>query len=74
VQRNLKVHVDPNVCIGNGMCREVAPRNFKPADGGQSVGVSGPTDEVEAILEAAEICPVGAITVHDAETGECLYP
>jgi ferredoxin len=36
--------------------------------------VSGPTDEVEAILEAAEICPVGAITVHDAETGECLYP
>jgi ferredoxin len=74
VQRDLKVHIDPAVCIGNGMCREVAPQSFKREDGGQSTAVSGPTDDAEAILEAAEVCPVGAITVHDAETGECLYP
>jgi len=74
VQRDLKVHVDPNVCIGNGMCREVAPQRFKRRDDDKSTAVSGPTDDAEAILEAAEVCPVGAITVRDAETGESLYP
>ena len=31
-------------------------------------------DTVEKILEAAENCPVSAIFVEDAETGEQLFP
>jgi ferredoxin len=31
-------------------------------------------DSEEAILEAAENCPVSAILVEDAETGEVLFP
>jgi ferredoxin len=31
-------------------------------------------DPEEKVLEAAENCPVSAITVADAETGETLFP
>ena len=31
-------------------------------------------DSVERILEAAEYCPVSAITVEDSEKGEKLFP
>ena len=31
-------------------------------------------DPVEQVLEAAENCPVSAIFVEDAETGEQLFP
>jgi ferredoxin len=31
-------------------------------------------DPEETVLEAAENCPVTAITVEDAETGEILFP
>jgi ferredoxin len=74
VQRSLKVHVDPDICVGNGMCREEAPGTFDREADGRSTAVANPTDDAEAILEAAAVCPVGAITVHDAESGECLYP
>ncbi len=43
-------HVDPHLCVGNAMCRAIAPNAF--------------------VLEAAASCPVGAITVTDADTGD----
>lgn len=70
----LKVFVDPDVCVGNGMCRDEAPKSFHREPDGRSTAISEPGDGTEAILEAAAVCPVGAITVHDANTGECLYP
>jgi len=36
--------------------------------------VDPPGDDEAAILEAAENCPVSAIFVEDAETGERLFP
>ncbi len=58
--RNLRVRVDHNVCVGNAMC--------------QSEAVDPAGDSEEKILEAAENCPVSAITVEDADTGEQLFP
>jgi len=64
------VRVDHDLCVGNAMCRATAPNVFVEDAGGQSV-VSDPTgDSFEAIMDAAASCPVGAIEVNDAETGE----
>ena len=42
--------------------------------GRQSEAVNPEGDPEEKILEAAENCPVSAIFVEDAETGERLFP
>jgi ferredoxin len=56
------------------MCEAIVPKVFRLNDNRQSE-VADPTgDSVEKILEAAENCPVSAIFVEDAETGERLFP
>ena len=72
--RKLLVSVDHNVCVGNSMCETIAPKVFVLNDDRQSEAVDPDGDTEENILEAAENCPVSAITVVDAETGETLFP
>ena len=72
--RNLLVRVDHNVCVGNAMCETFAPHVFRLNDNRQSEAVDPAGDSEEKILEAAANCPVSAITVKDAETGEQLFP
>jgi len=72
--RTLLVRVDHNVCVGNAMCETFAPHVFRLNDNRQSEAVDPTGDSEEKILEAAENCPVSAITVEDAETGEQLFP
>lgn len=61
-----KLTVDSARCIGSGMCTGTAPEHFELID-----GVSTPVDEQvgpdESIIDAAELCPVQAITVRDAD-------
>jgi ferredoxin len=72
--RKLKVWVDPQACVGNAMCESIAAKSFRLNDERQSVAIE-PLGNTEAeILEAAENCPVSAIFVEDAETGERLFP
>jgi len=56
------------------MCETIAPRVFRLNENRQSEAVDPEADTVEKILEAAENCPVSAILVEDAETGEQLFP
>jgi ferredoxin len=72
--RKLRVRVDQQVCVGNAMCETFATRTFRLNDNRQSEVVDPAGDSEEAILEAAENCPVSAIFVEDAETGEKLFP
>ena len=72
--RKLRVSVDHNLCVGNAMCETYAPKVFVLNDDRQSEAVDPEADTEENILEAAENCPVSAITVVDAETGEKLFP
>jgi ferredoxin len=74
VARKLKVWVDHQVCVGNAMCESIAPNVFRLDDNRQSEAVDPNADSVEKILEAAENCPVSAIFVEDADTGERLFP
>ena len=72
--RKLRLRVDHNVCVGNAMCETIAPRVFQLNTNRQSEAVNPAGDTEEKILEAAENCPVSAIFVEDAETGERLFP
>jgi ferredoxin len=72
--RKLKISVDHNVCVGNAMCETFAANTFTLNDNRQSVVKNPEGDAEEQVLEAAENCPVSAITVLDAETGEQLFP
>ena len=70
----LQVTVDHNVCVGNAMCPHIAPKVFALNEDRQSQVINPEGDTREVILEAAEACPVSAISVVDAETGEQLFP
>jgi ferredoxin len=68
-----QVEVDARLCLGSGVCAGTAPDHFRVVD-----GVSRPVrDEIEPAdpaLDAAESCPVEAITIRDKETGAKLAP
>lgn len=70
--RRLDVRVDPDLCVGNAMCRALAERTFVADESGQSVVADPGAEPLEAILQAAEDCPMSAISVTDADTGEQL--
>ena len=72
--RKLRVRVDHLLCVGNAMCETFAPNVFQLNDNRQSEAVNSAGDSEEKILEAAESCPMSAIIVEDAETGEQLFP
>jgi ferredoxin len=72
--RKLKITVDLNVCVGNAMCETFATNTFALNDDRQSSVANPDGDTEDVVLEAAENCPVSAITVLDAETGEQLFP
>ena len=72
--RTLRVRVDRQACVGNAMCEAIAPKVFRLDENRQSEVVDPAGDSAEKILEAAENCPVSAIFVEDAETGEQLFP
>lgn len=68
-----RVSVDQQRCIGTGICAGAAPDHFVLID-----GVSIPLAEVispeEEVLDAADSCPMGAITVRDAVDDTLISP
>ena len=69
----LNITVDYNKCVGNAMCEVFAPDVFGLNEEMQSYVKNPEGDTVEHIIEAAENCPVSAIKVEDADTGEILF-
>jgi len=72
--RKVRVSVDLDICVGNAMCETYAPKVFVLNDDRQSTVADPNADTEENIMEAAQDCPVSAITVIDDETGETLFP
>ena len=72
--RKLRIIVDHNLCVGNAMCAPFATRTCALNENRQSHVVNPQGDPEEKVLEAAENCPVTAISVFDVETGEKLFP
>jgi ferredoxin len=68
-----RVTVDPDLCIGSGMCAGTAPHAFELVDG-VSRPLAEEIDPDDVVLGAAESCPVEAIMIRDLNTGEVLAP
>ena len=73
MSRKLRVTVDHAICVGNGTCIRTATNVFAHNDDRQSVVVDPAGDPEELVLLAADSCPVSAIRVEDAATGEVLF-
>lgn len=72
--RKLSISVDHDLCVGNQMCISIATKAITLNDDRQAIPADVDGDTEEVILEAAEQCPMAAISVTDAETGEQLFP
>jgi len=72
--KKLKICIDRDQCIGDGMCVNEAPETFELDDEMKAIVLDGPGDEVQYVIDAARACPLDIITVEDTETGKKLYP
>lgn len=52
-------------CIGCGLCVNTCPAVFTMADTNMAVAVDFPTSEVDLVHEAADACPVDAISLEE---------
>jgi ferredoxin len=60
-------------CLGSGMCVVTARRHFQLVDG-HSHARHGEVEPDDAVIAAAQLCPMSAITVFDADTGDEVAP
>ena len=56
------VRIDPNLCVGSGMCVASYPDKFALQPDGHALYVATVPDEAAA-REAEELCPVSAISL-----------
>jgi ferredoxin len=70
----ITIEVDRVLCFGFGDCVDSAPGVFELDDENKSVVVDPDAQDRDDILLAAQDCPVDAIFVADAQTGETLFP
>ncbi|MEU8586756.1 ferredoxin [Streptomyces sp. NPDC048664] len=68
------VEVDRALCIGSAQCVHRAAGAFRLDSARQSHPVEADADAAEQVLEAAENCPVEAITITLAGSGEAVFP
>ena len=66
------IEVDRSMCLGTGMCTSIAPDHFR-LEGGTSTPVKAEVDPDDAVVDAAESCPMEAILVRSAD-GTVLAP
>ena len=70
----LRIVVDREVCAACDVCCEMAPNTFE-IDEEAKARVKDPEGDPRAtVIQAADNCPMVAITVEDGDTGEKLVP
>jgi ferredoxin len=74
MDRPIRVRVDRDKCVGSTICVQVTPTVFALDEKRQSTVAHPQGDTPARIREAAEECPVSAIVLEDAETGERVFP
>ena len=67
IKGRLTVRVDRDVCQNHGQCVFSAPQVFELDDDGELVQLQDEVGEDlrDAVEEAADVCPVQAITIED---------
>ena len=65
-----RVSVNSTLCIGSGLCLGTAPDRFRSGADRHSSPVSILIEPDDPVRDAAVSCPVDAISLSDADTGE----
>jgi ferredoxin len=73
-QAELVVTVDRTRCAGTALCAASAPADLVLGPDGKARPRRARSDALAQVVEAAELCPMEAIAVHHAATGELLAP
>jgi ferredoxin len=79
--RPIRIRVDEDICVANGVCVALAPKVFQFRSQ-QAPTIFAPMAYVldsagadnDTIILAAQMCPTGAIIIEDEETGERIHP
>ncbi len=74
MDRKVTITIDYDKCVGNAMCAATTPKVFTLNKNRQSSVANANGDTWERILDAAQNCPVSAITIRDAKTNQQLHP
>jgi ferredoxin len=64
-----RIEIDRQLCSGFGSCVDAAPEVFEIDRSGVAALLVSESDEA-GVLDAAASCPMGAISVFDASSGE----
>jgi ferredoxin len=79
--RPITIRIDEDICVANGVCVGLAPTVFQlkkqetPTIFAPLAYVVDPYGaDNDTIIQAAEMCPTGAIIIEDAETGDRIHP
>jgi ferredoxin len=68
-----RIEVDRSICAGTGLCVGTAPGRLR-LEGGRARPVEEVVEPDQTLTDAAETCPMEAITVRSLTTGEVLAP
>lgn len=71
---NLKLKVDEDLCTGCQVCCDTAPKTFRLKDAGVAEAFNPQGDDDDTIMQAAQSCPVDAISVVNGDSGDKLWP
>jgi ferredoxin len=72
--KNLIITVDRNLCIGTQQCVDVAGKTFTlDNEGVSSILMTADQEEEKLIIQAAQGCPMNAISITDKD-GNPVYP
>jgi ferredoxin len=69
-----RIQILRDVCIGAGTCVADAPNVFELDDDDKAIVIDARGDSDEDIYTAACNCPVNAIVLIDAASGEQVWP
>lgn len=58
-----KAYVDPELCIGCGVCPELCPEIFELGDDDLAHVIVEEIDDVDCAIDARDSCPVSAISI-----------
>ena len=61
----MKVVIDKDACIACGVCMNICPEVFEAGDDGKSQIKADADMNADCIKDAADSCPVGAITIEE---------
>ena len=63
----MKTFVDPDTCMGCGVCETMSPKVFQLGPDGFAVVLVDvvPAEEEDNVREAMDACPEGSITIEE---------